>query len=72
MLKKDQKNRKIESFNSMVGCAGPFYLQNMNSKAMSTEKYSLTTFTVVARIFGSIGASRLLILTLDFMPLARI
>ena len=67
MLKKHQKpkNRIIE-FN------GTFFLYNMNSKAMSTEKYSFTTFTVGACLFGAFGASRLLILTLDFMAPAHI
>ena len=56
----------------MVACAGPFFLYNMNSKAMSTEKYSFTTFTVGARLFGAVGASILMVFNLDFMPPVRI
>ena len=56
----------------MVGFAGPSFLYNMNSKETNTDKSSFTTFTVGARMFGAFGASRLLILTLDFMPTDRI
>ena len=56
----------------MVACAGPFFLYNMNSKAMSTEKHPFTTFKVGVRLFVALGASRLLMLTLDFMPPVRI
>ena len=39
---------------------------------MSTEESSFTKFTVCLRMFGAFGASRLLILTLEFMPPACI
>ena len=48
------------------------FLYNMNRKAMSTEKYSFTTFIVGAHLFGVVGASILMVLTLDFMPPVRI
>ena len=57
---KSSKNHWIQWFgqplNSMVGCAGPFFLYNMNIKETSTEKSSLTAFTVGERLFGAFGA----------------
>ena len=56
----------------MVGCAGPFFLYYMNSKAMGTDKSDFTTFTVDARLFEAFDAYRMMILTLEFVSPARI